>query len=149
MKKLHPVLEKYNEVNTFGKVMGMQLEVITPGEIEYRMRVKHDHLSNPLAAHGGAVSALMDGVLGVAALSLAVEQNKLVSTVEFKINYFAPIKPGDMLVGRGKVVFAGNRLMSSEGTVICENRKGITVCKGLGTFNAYPVDRNSLFSEDL
>lgn len=144
---MNPILEKYNEVNAFGKKMGMRLEVIKPGEVRYRMRVLHDHLSNPLAAHGGAVSALMDGILGVAALSLAVEDQRLVSTVEFKINFFAPIRPGDMLVGHGKVVFAGRRLMSSEGSIICENRKEILVCKGLGTFNAYPAEKNSLFLE--
>jgi uncharacterized protein (TIGR00369 family) len=147
MSRLHPILEKYNEVNAFGKLMGMRLEVIAPGEIIYRMRVRHEFLSNPLAAHGGAVSALMDGVLGVAALSLAVEQNKLVSTVEFKINFFVPIRPGDMLVGHGKVLFAGNKLMSSSGSIICENRGGIAVCQGLGTFNAYPLDKNSFFLE--
>lgn len=146
--KLNPILEKYNEVNTFGNFMGMRFEVIKPGEIEYRMRVRHEHLSNPLAAHGGAISALMDGVLGVAALSLAVENMQLVSTVEFKMNFLAPIKPGDMLVGRGLVVFAGNRLITSEGTITCENRNGISVCKGLGTFNTYPVEKNELFLED-
>lgn len=142
---MHPILKKYNEVNAFGALMGMQLEVIAPGEINYRMRVKHNQLSNPLAAHGGAISALMDGVLGVSALSLAVEDRHLVSTVEFKINYFAPIKPGDMLVGHGKVVFAGSRLISSEGSIVCENRKNILVCKGFGTFNAYPAEKNPLF----
>ncbi len=145
--KLHPILEKYNEVNAFGQWMGMRFEVIAPGEITYRMRVRHDHLSNPLAAHGGAISALMDGVLGVAALSLAVERGELVSTVEFKINFYAPIRPGDMLVGHGKVVYSGRRLLSSTGSIIAENREGLLVCQGLGTFNAYPAERNSLFLE--
>ncbi len=145
---MNPILEKYNEVNAFGKLLGMQMKLITPGEVEYRMRIKHQHLSNPVAAHGGAVAAMMDAVLGVAALSLSVEERMLVSTVEFKINFYAPVKAGDMLVGKGKVVFAGNRLISSEGSIFCENKKMVLVCKGLGTFNTYPVAKHALFSEE-
>ncbi len=142
---MHPFLETYNRVNAFGRWMGMELEYIAPGEVRYRMPLKAEHLSNPLAAHGGAISALMDGILGVAALSLAVEDGRLVSTVEFKINYYAPIQAGDILVGHGLVVFAGRRIMSSEGEIRCENREGLLLCKGLGTFNAYPADKNPLF----
>lgn len=89
---------------------------------------------------------MMDGVLGVAALSLAVESERLVSTVEFKINFFKPIQPGDVLLGYGKVIFEGKRLMGSEGTIFRANHHDEVVAKGLGTFNAYPADKNHLFS---
>lgn len=143
---MHPILKKYNEVNAFGALLGLELTVIKPGEVEYRMKVTKAHLSNPHAAHGGAVAAMMDGVLGVSAMSLSAEDHRLVSTVEFKINFFAPIREDDLLIGRGKVVFTGKRLMSSEGTIYCENRNMEVVCKGLGTFNAYPADRNEMFN---
>ncbi len=142
---MHPILKKYNEVNRFGNLLGLELTVLQPGEIEYRMRITDSHLSNPLAAHGGALAAMMDAVLGVAALSLSVEDQRLVSTVEFKINYYTPILPGDILVGYGKVVFAGRRLIGSEGTIYCENRDMQVASKGLGTFNAYPAEKNDLF----
>jgi uncharacterized protein (TIGR00369 family) len=142
---MNPILEKYNEVNAFGRLIGMKLKVIKPGEVEYRMKITENHLSNPFAAHGGAISSLMDGILGVSALSLSVEEHKLVSTVEFKLNYYLPILPGDELLGHGKVTFAGNRLIFSEGTIYAENRNNTVVCKGLGTFNAYPADKNDLF----
>lgn len=145
---MNPILKKYNEVNTFGRELGLRLEVIKPGEVIYRLLITESHLSNPYAAHGGAIAALMDGALGVAALSLAVEDKKLVSTVEFKISYFAPIVLGDMLVGHGRVIQAGNRIMSSEGSIYCENRENILVSKGLGTFNAYPVEKNDLFTQE-
>jgi len=142
---MNNILEKYNAVNAFGKLIGLKLRVIEPGYVEYKMTISDDHLSNPHAAHGGAVSAMMDGILGVAALSDAVEQKKLVSTVEFKINYFAPVEKGDELVGQGKVVFKGNRLYYSEGKIYCTNKGDLLICSGSGTFNSYPADKNELF----
>ena len=141
---MHAVLKKYNEVNAFGRLLGLELKVIEPGEVEYRMEIKEEHLSNPMAAHGGAISSMMDAILGVAALSLAVEKDKLVSTVEFKLNYYAPIKLGDKLLGKGKVTFEGNRLISSEGAIYIENEDMKIASKGLGTFNAYPLAKNSM-----
>lgn len=138
-------LEKYNHVNAFGKLMGMEMNILKPGKVEYRLTITKDHLSNPMAVHGGAIAALMDGILGVSCLSRAVEENKLVSTVEFKINYFSPIKLGDELLGVGEVIFEGNKLMSSEGTIYSVNNDMKVVCKGLGTFNSYPIEKNELF----
>lgn len=141
---MHSILQNYNRVNNFGNLLGMRLHVIKPGEVEYTMTVTEEHLSNPTAAHGGALAALMDAILGVSALSLSVEEGKLVSTVEFKINYFAPIRLGDKLLGHGKVVFAGNKLLSSESTIYRVTNEKQVVCKGLGTFNSYPVEKNKL-----
>lgn len=137
---MHELLQLYNRVNAFGALMEMELEVVRPGEVKYKMPVRDHHLSNPRAAHGGAVAALMDAILGVSALSLAVEKEMLVSTVEFKINYFQPVLPGYQLEGHGIVDFAGNRLLSSSGTII-EIRSGEVLCKGCGTFNQYPADK--------
>ncbi|NEN22495.1 PaaI family thioesterase [Cryomorpha ignava] len=141
---MNEILKKYDKVNAFGALLGLELNVIEPGKVVYRMEITEKHLSNPAAAHGGAIASMMDGILGVSALSLATEKHRLVSTVEFKINYFAPIKLGDKLVGVGQVVFEGNRLISSEGTIYCENENMNVVCKGLGTFNSYPVEKNMM-----
>lgn len=146
---MNSILEKYNDVNRFGELIGLKLRVIEPGYVEYKMIITEDHLSNPFAAHGGAVSAMMDGILGVAALSDAVEEKKLVSTVEFKINYFAPVEKGDELIGKGKVVFKGNRLYYSEGKIHCTNKGDLLVGSGSGTFNAYPAEKNELFKSQL
>lgn len=137
---MHKILEAYNKVNHFGNMMNMSLEIIRPGEVVYEMPITEQHLSNPMAAHGGAVAALMDAILGVSALSLAAESNHLVSTVEFKINYFRPVQLGDILVGRGIVDFEGNRLISASGNII-EKSSEILLAKGNGTFNKYSADK--------
>lgn len=144
---MNKFLKKYNDVNAFGRLLGLKLTVLKPGKIAYSLFIKDEHLSNPMAVHGGVLAAMMDAILGVACLSRSVENNRLVSTVEFKLNYYAPIKPGDELLGVGEVVFEGNKIMSAEGRIYSLQNGMEVVCKGLGTFNAYPVDKNVLFAD--
>ena len=135
------IIEKYIANNNFGKILGMDFKIIEPGLVHYFLTITKDHLSTPIAAHGGVIAALMDGVLGVAALSNVVEQQKIVSTVEFKINYLAPSLLNDQLMGIGKVERVGHSIIISSGDIICTNRNNSVIAKALGTFNAYPFEK--------
>lgn len=136
------LLEIYNSVNNFGRENNMVLTIVKPGEIIYEMEIQKKHLASVNTAHGGMIAALMDGVIGVAALSLVVQQKKLVATVEYKINYFKPVYLGDTLKGFGRVDFAGKSIISTSGEIY--NQKGEIVAKGMGTFNAYPFEKSDM-----
>jgi uncharacterized protein (TIGR00369 family) len=140
---LHPILKLYNEINAFAKDHALHYEVIQPGEVHYRMTVEERHLATPTVIHGGMLAAFMDCVLGVAALSKVCQENKLVSTVEFKMNFLQPVQCGDQLLGTGKVIHQGKRISICTGDVINEST-GTLVAKGMGTFNAYPVEKTGL-----
>ncbi len=136
------LLEIYNQVNRFGKENGFKLTVVNPGEIIYEMEVLPKHLATPTAMHGGMLAAMMDGVIGVAALSLVAPENKLVSTVELKINYFKPVYLNDKLLGKGRVDHQGKRIIHSSGEIYNQNNE--IVAKAMGTFNAYPMEKSDL-----
>lgn len=133
-------IEIYKQMDLFAKDNGMELTVKTPGESDYRMTIKEKHLSSPNTCHGGVIAGFMDAVIGSAALSLAFTENNLVSTVEFKINYFKPAHLGDVLVGKGKVDFSGKSIITSSGEIIDETT-GEIVAKAMGTFNKYPLEK--------
>lgn len=137
------IIEAYKQSNLFGNNLGMDLKSACKDGVHYQLKIKKEHMATPLAAHGGVIASLMDGTLGVAALAHALERNKVVSTVEFKINFIAPVSKDDVLDARGEVVHAGNRIMVCEGTI--HNQKGDIVAKGFGTFNSYPVEKAGLF----
>ncbi len=139
---MEDLLKIYNKVNQFGNNNGMELTIVKPGTIKYRMEVLTKHLATPTTIHGGMISALMDGVIGVAALSLVALEGKLVSTVEFKINYFKPAKLGDILNGEGRVDYKGKRILATSGEIY--NQNGEIVAKAMGTFNAYPIAKSDI-----
>jgi uncharacterized protein (TIGR00369 family) len=140
---MHKILRLYNSINKYGTLNELDLEVIHPGHIRYVMPVKEKHLATPIAIHGGVLSAMMDAILGVASLSMSCEDGKLVSTVGFKINYLAPARLGDVLIGEGKVIQKGNRLLIAEGEIkLADSEKYIA--KGLGTFLAYPIEKSGI-----
>lgn len=139
---MNHLIEIYHQVNNFGRENNMKLTVVKPGEIIYEMEVLQKHLATVNTIHGGMIAALMDGVIGVAALSLVAQDKKLVSTVEFKLNYFKPAYLGDVLKGYGRVDNAGKRIISTSGEIF--NQKGEMVAKAMGTFNAYPFDKSDI-----
>ena len=135
------LIEQYISHNHFGKTLGMEFKIIEPGLVHYFITIKSNHLATPKAAHGGVISALMDGLLGVTALSVSAPENKIISTVEFKINFLAPALLDDELIGIGKVEQKGNRLIIVSGDIVCQNRNNLLIAKAIGTFNAYPAEK--------
>lgn len=120
----------------------MTLSVPAPGQAEYRMVIRPEHLSSPGAAHGGVLAGLMDAVLGAAALTLAFTTGELVSTVEFKINFLHPVRLGDELRATAHVDHAGKSLVVCSGTIyryVASEPAATAVAQGLGTFNRYPA----------
>ena len=133
------LIELYEQTNTFGNNLGMKLTVIQPGKIQYQLKITDDHLAIPKVAHGGVVATLVDGSLGVAGLSLVASENKVVSTVEFKVNYLKPARLGDDLTCSAEVVSSGKRILYIECEVINQDKQ--LIAKAGGTFNAYSAEK--------
>lgn len=131
------LLEKYIENNHFGKLIGMDFKIIESGIVEYEVTLNQTHLATPNAAHGGLISSLVDAALGVAGLSAVHIENKVVSTVEYKINFMNPALLNDQLKAIAKVEQKGKRLLIISCDVVVTNRNNLLIAKALGTFNAY------------
>ncbi|MGB0403789.1 MAG: PaaI family thioesterase [Salibacteraceae bacterium] len=133
------LLNNYNAQNKFGQLLDMDYQIISEGEIEYKMKIKAEHIAINNTAHGGCIAGMMDAVLGMAALSKVANENKYVATIEFKIDYLNPAKIGDELIGIGTVIQKGKRLIFAEGKIMCNSA---TIAKASGTFTAYPAQKH-------
>jgi uncharacterized protein (TIGR00369 family) len=100
-------------------------------------------LATPTTAHGGIIAGYMDAVLGLAALYVSSENACLVSTVEFKINFISPVRVGDVLIGEGRVISKGKRIIVAEGKIY-QAGSGDLVATATGTFNAYPYEKSGM-----
>lgn len=140
------LIKIYQQTNEYGKAHGMDLLKFEADEIIYRMVVKKEHLATPTTAHGGIIAGYMDGVLGLAALYASSENANLVSTVEFKINYLSPVRLGDVLIGKGRVISNGKRIIIAQGE-ISQEKSGEFVAVATGTFNAYPYQKSGMTAE--
>ncbi len=141
MSTKEPLFTRYIQNNHFGDYLGMNFQVISSGKVDYRLVITKNHLATPLSAHGGVIAALIDGALGVAALSVVSKDNKVVSTVEYKVNFLAPAFMGDQLCARAEVLTRGKRLLVVTCDVYCENKDNQIIAKAMGTFNAYPAEK--------
>jgi len=137
------VTELYKAFNYFDKNLNLELNEKGPGDIEYRVKVERKHLSSPGVGHGGMVAAMMDAVIGTTALSQVFHERKLVSTIEFKVNYFKPIFEDDILIGTGEIEFQGKSIIACSGKIV-KFESGELVSKSLGTFNIYPMEKRGL-----
>ena len=136
------ILKKYNQTNQFGEFLGLKLEVIRPGEVNYYVKVKNEHLATLNSAHGGFLAGFFDQIVGTAALTKAALESKVVSTVEFKINYLKPAFLNDNLTGIGKVLSNGKRLYFVEGKIINQHNELLVI--GSATLNAYPFEKSDM-----
>ena len=133
----HPLIQKYIEYNTFGRLIGMSFNITQPGIVEYSMTIRPEHLATPKAAHGGLIAGFLDAVVGVGALSAVCEEGMIVSTVEMKVSYFEPILLDDHITGLSKMMKRGKRILFMEGEIF--NQHGVLVAKANATLNAYPL----------
>ena len=136
------ILKKYNQTNQFGQFLGLELELVKPGEVNYYVTVNQDHMATLKSAHGGFLAGIFDQIVGTAALSMAVLDDKVVATVEFKINYLKPAFLNDKLIGNGKVISNGKRIYTVEGKIYNQNNELLAL--GIATLNAYPFEKSDM-----
>ena len=133
----------FRAMNHFDRDHGLHFTIHAPGSITYELTIQEKHLSSPGVAHGATIAAFMDCVLGLSALSLALTEGNLTSTVEFKLNFIRPARLGDKLVGTGLIDYKGKSLIIASADI--KLATGELIAKGLGTFNTYPLEKKGEF----
>jgi 1,4-dihydroxy-2-naphthoyl-CoA hydrolase len=76
----------------YPSLLGIEVVDFRPGAIVCRLAVDPKIMSGVGAVHGGAIVSLIDHALSLCVYPL-VEIGKWVATLEFKVNYLAPVRP--------------------------------------------------------
>jgi uncharacterized protein (TIGR00369 family) len=97
------------------RTLGWKLEAVDPaaGTIRVAFEAAPEFL-NPMGnVQGGFLAAMLDDTLGPA-LVATLEGDQFAPTLELKVNYLRPARPG-RLVGNGRVVHRGGTIAFLEG----------------------------------
>ena len=117
--------------------LGIRLQDVWPGGVRAVMTVRPDLLTPVGTLHGGVVAAFCDHVLGVVCYPV-MPQGSWAATTEFKLNYLAPVRSGD-LVGVATIVALSKRTavvrleVENEGRAVCMAQGTILVMPPKGT----------------
>lgn len=104
---------------------------LKPGHGRLEMTVGPQHLRNLGIMHGGVLATLLDSVMGMAAGSLAAEE-QFVVTVQLNMNFVRPAWEGESLVATGEVCHKGKQTAVARGEV--RTASGNLVGIGTATF---------------
>lgn len=117
------------------QLLGMEVVTMKKGESTLRMPFKRE-LTHPYGMiHGGAIASLADSAVAMALVTV-VDPNDRITTIEFKVNFLAPVSEGK-LTAQAKILHKGGK--TAVGDVEVLNEKGDLVAKVIATYSIMKV----------
>ena len=93
---------------------------VEKGYLEFSYVVSED-MTNPLKIlHGGTTAAIIDDIAGATVFTL--DKSHLYTTVNLAIDYFSKAEIGDIIIGIGSVIKAGDKIINVQCEVWNEDK---------------------------
>ena len=131
-----PIKESYEKALTravelapYYQLLQITLEQIDTGFSRFRMPFRKELTQAYGVVHGGAIATLADTAVAFAVMTL-IQRGEMVTTAEFKINFFSAVTSGEMF-GEARAVYRGKRLVVADMEV--KNETGQLIAKGIAT----------------
>jgi len=121
-------------------LLGVEIALIAPGRVDYRVPFRADLGQQDGLFHGGVVGGVAEAAMGAAAFTL-VEPGANVVGASYRLDLLAPGR-GSRLVARGQVIKSGRRLIVCRADVIVEGGAGEPVLSAIaqGAMALIPPD---------
>ena len=121
------VIKKSFEDQSFLNLIGAKITKLSPGLIEIEVKNNESLHQQDGFFHAGVTSTIADVSMGYAALSLANEGSRVLTT-EFKINLLKPAV-GEKLIARSEVIKYGKILKICKASVFSfSSKEGESLC---------------------
>ncbi len=118
----------------FFQLLGMEFFEAEGGKSRMRMTVGEKHLNPMGIAHGGVYCAALDAAIWFACFS-SLEPGKNMTSVEMKVNYLVPARPGEIFA-EGCAIYRGKSILVGEASVV--DATGLMFAKAVGTCMVLP-----------
>ncbi len=113
------------------QLLGIEIVKMKKGRATLQLRFRKE-LTHALGRmHGGAIASLADSAVAMALITL-VDPSDRITTIEFKINFVAPVDTGK-LTAQAKILHRGGK--TAVGDVAVLNEKGKLVAKVMATYS--------------
>ena len=132
----------FENVIPFNKFLGFKLMEIREGYAKVRIPFRPDFIGDPRTQryHGGVISAAMDAVGGLAAITKLSGFEDKISTIDIRIDYMHGTRPEDMIID-AEILRSGNRIITTRMRAWHENDEEILV-EGKGVYSVKRAQEN-------
>ena len=142
-EKKRKAAQQFIEAIPYSRALGMALEQIGDGvaviSMPYDARLVGDPKSGVI--HGGAVSALMDTCGGAAVMSHPSAPSAT-ATIDLRIDYMRPARPGDRITARAECYHVTRSVAFVRATAHdADQDRPVATATGAFTFDAAKGDR--------
>ena len=131
MRKLPPNMRSA----PFVEGLGIKFPKVESGYCLVKAKVTENMLNNYGTVHGGALFTIADACSGAAAF-FALGENELCRTIELKINYFKPVRSGELFC-EAKLANKSSNLATVEAEITNNSQ---LIAKTLGTYFIQEID---------
>lgn len=121
-------LRKEFEESPFWKHMGITFDRFEPGDVIIKMPVKKELGNSNGVMHGGALTSILDSIIGA---TIRSTREVRVATISLTTQFIAPVEEGT-LYARATLINDGKRIQYVESKAF--NERDETVGTALGTF---------------
>lgn len=129
-KYLEQVRDLVNR-SPYYQLLGIEIVKMRKGHATLQIRFRKE-LTHALGRmHGGAIASLADSAVAMALITL-VDPSDRITTIEFKVNFVAPVEAG-RLTAQAKILHRGGK--TAVGDVEVLNEKGTLVAKVIATYS--------------
>jgi uncharacterized protein (TIGR00369 family) len=125
----------FNELIPFNKFIGLELQTLEEGYAKAIIRFKQELIGDVRinAIHGGVISASMDAVGGMAAVTTLNSIEDKIVTVDMRVDYIRSARNTDLFI-EARIVRSGNKIITTNMQVFAAN-ENILVAEGRGVYH--------------
>ena len=117
-------------------LLGWKALSLEPGHVRVRYTARPEFTNPTGAIQGGFLAAMLDDAMGPA-LFTTLHAEQFAPTVELKVNFMRPARPGT-IIAEGRIVHRTRTLAFLEGTLSTED--GDLIATGTATARMRPAD---------
>jgi uncharacterized protein (TIGR00369 family) len=125
----------FNELIPFNKFIGLELTALEDGFAKAIIKFKQELIGDVRinAIHGGVISASMDAVGGMAAVTTLNSIEDKIVTVDMRVDYIRSARNTDLII-ESRIVRSGNKIITTNMQVFAANDLTL-VAEGRGVYH--------------